>query len=40
MQPSNQKKLTGARILIETLIAQGVSDVFGYPGGQVVDIYD
>ena len=40
MQPNNQKKRTGARILIETLIEQGVSDVFGYPGGQVVDIYD
>ncbi len=40
MQPNNQRKLTGARILIETLIEQGVSDVFGYPGGQVVDIYD
>ena len=40
MSPANQKKLTGARILIETLIEQGVSVVFGYPGGQVVDIYD
>lgn len=32
--------MTGAQILIETLIEQGVTDVFGYPGGQVVDIYD
>ncbi len=31
---------TGSRILIETLIEQGVSTVFGYPGGQVVNIYD
>lgn len=31
---------SGARIIIETLIEQGVSDVFGYPGGQVLDIYD
>ena len=36
----NGKPMTGARILIETLIEQGVTDVFGYPGGQVVDIYD
>lgn len=33
-------KLTGAQILIETLIEQGVTDVFGYPGGQVLNIYD
>lgn len=33
-------KLTGAQIIIETLIEQGVTDVFGYPGGQVLNIYD
>ncbi|MDD6012742.1 MAG: biosynthetic-type acetolactate synthase large subunit [Oscillospiraceae bacterium] len=33
-------KLTGSQILIETLVEQGVTDVFGYPGGQVVNIYD
>lgn len=33
-------KLRGAQILIETLIEQGVTDIFGYPGGQVIDIYD
>ena len=32
--------LTGAQILIKTLIEQGVTDVFGYPGGQVINIYD
>ena len=31
---------TGSRILVETLIEQGVSTVFGYPGGQVINIYD
>lgn len=31
---------TGARIIIETLIEQGITDVFGYPGGQVLAIYD
>jgi acetolactate synthase-1/2/3 large subunit len=31
---------TGSRILIETLIEQGVDTVFGYPGGAVLDIYD
>ncbi len=33
-------KLTGSQILIETLIEQGVKDVFGYPGGQILHIYD
>ncbi|MBQ8228902.1 MAG: biosynthetic-type acetolactate synthase large subunit [Clostridia bacterium] len=33
-------KLTGAQILIETLIEQGVDTIFGYPGGSVLDIYD
>lgn len=32
--------MTGSRIIIETLIEQGVTDVFGYPGGQVLNIYD
>ena len=36
----NRMKLTGAEILIRTLIEQGVTDVFGYPGGQVINIYD
>ena len=34
------KKISGAQIVIETLIEQGVTDVFGYPGGQVLNIYD
>jgi acetolactate synthase-1/2/3 large subunit len=33
-------RYTGARILIETLIEQGVDTVFGYPGGAVLQIYD
>jgi len=31
---------TGARILIESLIKNGVDTIFGYPGGAVLDIYD
>ncbi|MCL2761892.1 MAG: biosynthetic-type acetolactate synthase large subunit [Treponema sp.] len=31
---------TGARILIESLIEQGVDTVFGYPGAAVLHIYD
>ena len=33
-------KMTGSQILIETLIEQGTDVVFGYPGGQVLNIYD
>ncbi|MBQ8341984.1 MAG: biosynthetic-type acetolactate synthase large subunit [Clostridia bacterium] len=33
-------KLTGAEIIIKTLIEQGVTDVFGYPGGQIINVYD
>ena len=40
MQKENTKLLTGSQIVIETLIEQGVTDVFGYPGGQVLNIYD
>ena len=34
------KEMTGARIIVETLIEQGCHTVFGYPGGQVLNIYD
>jgi len=33
-------KITGARILIESLIANGVDTIFGYPGGAILNIYD
>lgn len=33
-------KLTGAEIVVRTLIEQGVTDVFGYPGGQILNVYD
>ncbi len=33
-------KLTGAEIVVRTLIEQGVTDVFGYPGGQIINVYD
>ena len=34
------KKITGARIVIEALIEEGVKVIFGYPGGAVLPIYD
>lgn len=33
-------KCTGARIVIECLLEQGVKVVFGYPGGAILNIYD
>lgn len=33
-------QLTGAEILLECLMEQGVDTVFGYPGGAVLNIYD
>ena len=33
-------KISGAEILIRSLIEQNVEVVFGYPGGQVIHIYD
>ena len=32
-------QLTGADILIRTLIEQGCDTVFGYPGGQILNVY-
>src|SRR5262245_45396766 len=34
------KELTGAEMVIEALADQGVEDIFGYPGGAVLPIYD
>jgi acetolactate synthase-1/2/3 large subunit len=33
-------KMTGAQIVIECLVEQGVDTVFGYPGGSVLPLYD
>lgn len=33
-------KINGAQILMECLVEQGVDTVFGYPGGQALNIYD
>ena len=32
--------MTGAQILIECLKREGVEVIFGYPGGQVLPIFD
>ena len=32
--------LSGADIIVRTLIEQGCDVVFGFPGGQIIDVYD
>ena len=34
------KKITGAKIVIDSLIEENVNVIFGYPGGAVLPIYD
>ena len=33
-------KMTGAQILCESLVKEGVEVIFGYPGGAVLPLYD
>ena len=34
------RKMTGAKMIVQALIDQGVDTVFGYPGGAFLPIYD
>ena len=42
MQTTDEKTnmMTGARILLECLKKEGVDEVFGYPGGSILNLYD
>jgi len=33
-------QMTGAQMVIEALIAEGVDTIFGYPGGAIMNVYD
>ena len=35
-----KRQMTGAKMIVQALIDQGVDTVFGYPGGAVLPIYD
>lgn len=37
---ATKREMTGAQIVIQALIDQGVEVIFGYPGGAVLPIYD
>ena len=40
-EPTNlPTRLTGAEIMWATLVGEGVTDVFGYPGGAILPVYD
>lgn len=32
--------MSGAQVVVESLLAEGVEVVFGYPGGQIMEVYD
>jgi acetolactate synthase-1/2/3 large subunit len=40
MTTINNPQLTGAEILWATLVGEGVTTIFGYPGGAILPIYD
>ena len=41
MKQGNGKEImTGSKIILESLIREGVDTIFGYPGGAVLNIYD
>jgi len=40
MSPKQKKRMTGARILYNVLVDEGVDTVFGYPGGAILPFYD
>ncbi len=35
-----QNKITGTRVILNSLIESGIDTVFGYPGGQIMPLYD
>ncbi|KFA99937.1 MULTISPECIES: acetolactate synthase 3 large subunit [Vibrio] len=40
MADSTPEMLSGAEMIVQSLIDEGVQQIFGYPGGSVLDIYD
>src|ERR1035441_8796322 len=38
--PTPPARLTGAEIVWATLVGEGVTTVFGYPGGAILPVYD
>ncbi|MDR1667936.1 MAG: biosynthetic-type acetolactate synthase large subunit [Bacteroidales bacterium] len=36
----SEKKITGSEALLRSLIEEGVDTIFGYPGGQIIPVFD
>src|SRR5579872_6635412 len=39
-QPDNEEQLSGGEIMCRVLVEEGVSVLFGYPGGAIMPFYD
>ncbi len=39
-QTRSQQKISGSEALLQCLVAEGVSTLFGYPGGAIMPVYD
>ena len=37
---SETKMINGGRMLLESLHRLGITDIFGYPGGAIIPIFD
>jgi acetolactate synthase-1/2/3 large subunit len=35
-----EKRISGAQALLETLLANSIDTIFGYPGGAIMPVYD
>ena len=40
VQVNGQEHITGAQALLDSLLAEGVDTIFGYPGGAIMPVYD
>ncbi len=38
--PVTKKKITGSEVLLQCLVNEGVTTLFGYPGGAIMPVYD
>jgi acetolactate synthase-1/2/3 large subunit len=39
-KPAQTQSLSGSQAVLETLLAEGIKTIFGYPGGAIMPIYD
>lgn len=38
--PAQKKKISGSQVLLQSLVNEGVTTLFGYPGGAIMPVYD